>query len=275
MESWYKIIISNLGQTSKEVLSAMLMFNGAESVVDQDDFLEVYLHTDHKDSLLEFISGKEIFNSLTVKHENVVNENWNAVWESSFDPIDVGHIHIRAQFHPKTDKTEIIIQPKMAFGTGHHETTFMMIEKMSGLEFKGKHVLDYGCGTGVLAVFAGMLDAKKIDANDIQLEAIENTLEHFEINNVDRANLRVIQGDLDVFDGEEYDVILANINRHVLLQNPVNLKGILKPDGSLLMSGILKADRSLILETYEKAGFKLVSENSKGEWCLFEFCIKN
>lgn len=271
MISWYKVIIKIEDEVIKENMSAMLMFNGAESVVDQDDYLEVYLHQENKNSLLDYISNQAIFSPYKIKHEAVENTNWNAVWESSFQPIDVGDIHIRAEFHPPTAKTEIVIQPKMAFGTGHHETTYMMIEKMSSIDFSNKKVLDYGCGTGILAVYAGMLNAQQIEANDIQPEAIENTIEHFDLNNVSRENLKVLEGDLDVFNSGKYDIILANINRHVLLDNGENLYAKLKSQGTLLMSGILKSDRELILSIYKKLNFELKSENSKGEWCLFEF----
>ncbi len=273
MESWHKINIAESDDSVKETMSAMLMFNGAESVVDQGQYLEVYLYSENKEALIDYISTQAIFCDSKVENEKVINKNWNAVWESSFDPIDVGSVHIRAEFHPQTDKTEIVIQPKMAFGTGHHETTFMMIEKMSTLDFKEKSVLDYGCGTGVLAVYAGMLYASNIDANDIQPEAIDNTFEHFDLNKVSKENLRVVEGDLDVFGTSTYDIILVNINRHVLLANAEKLKLRLNANGVLLMSGILKADRQLILDTYSKAGFSLTSENSRGEWCLFEFNI--
>jgi len=271
MESWHKITINESDADLKESMSAMLMYNGAESVVDQEDFIEVYLDSDNLDSLIEYISNQKIFSAHKLKVEKVINENWNAIWEANFKPIDVGSIHIRATFHPKSEKQEIIIQPKMAFGTGHHETTFMMIEKMSQMIFQDKYVLDYGCGTGVLAVYSGMLNASRIDAIDIQSEAIENTIEHFKLNNVSLENLTLKEGDLDVLSARTYDIILANINRHVLLENFSSIKNKLNANGTLLMSGILKSDRNLIIETYLQNDFKLNSEKQKGEWCLFEF----
>ena len=275
MASWHKIIIPESDDAQKEIISALLMFNGADSVVDQDTFLEVYLNSDNLEAIESFINESEAINSNDITIEKVKSQNWNAVWESSFNPIDVGQVHVRAIFHPKTDKTEIVIQPKMAFGTGHHETTFMMIEKMSSMNFKGKSVLDYGCGTGILAVYARMKEAQTIDAIDIQLEAIENTLEHFELNNQRVDNLNVSVGDLDIIESTTYDVILANINRHVLLANANNLFNKLNNDGTLLVSGILKSDRELLLSTYEASDFTLKYENQKGEWCLFEFQVKH
>lgn len=271
MEVWHKMIVTIPDNDNREIVSSLLMFNGADSVVEHDNGLDVYINEDNLEDLKNFMLGHAFLNNYTHEFERIENKNWNAEWEANFKPIEINDIHIRAEFHPKTDKREIIIQPKMAFGTGHHETTFMMIEQMNTMDFSDLNILDYGCGTGILTVFAAMQKAKNIVAIDIQEEAVENTVEHFDLNNLAKENLIVLQGDLDKLDSQKYDIILANINRHVLLKNQHNLHALLLPNGKLLLSGILKADRPLIVETYTHAGFTLASENQKGEWCMFLF----
>ncbi|NNE16135.1 MAG: 50S ribosomal protein L11 methyltransferase [Saprospiraceae bacterium] len=271
---WHKLIINASDENQKEIISAWFMHFGAESVVDQEDHLEVYVGNDEYESLINAINENNIVPIDSWSSEKIVNQNWNAVWESGFNAIDVGDIHIRAEFHPPSKKTEIIIQPKMAFGTGHHNTTYMMIDWMQNHDFSNQSVLDYGCGTGILAVYASMRNAKLIDAIDIQEEAIENTHEHFKLNNLSEDNLNVYQGDLDKLPPRKYDIILANINRHVLLDNALNLKEKLEPNGILVMSGILEEDKELIMETYTKEGLDLKDEDQKGEWCCFRFGLK-
>lgn len=273
MEAWHKLIVDLKPDDDREIISSLLMFNGADSVVEQDDSLDVYLNSENLVLLQAFIKNNDYLSNLRYNVEQVENQNWNAVWESSFSAINIDDIHIRAEFHPKTNMREIVIQPKMAFGTGHHETTFMMIQLMNKMDLSGFQVLDYGCGTGILTVFAAMQGAFEIVGIDIQEEAVENTFEHFELNKIPTDNLTVLQGDLEVLDNSRYDLILANINRHVLLENSLALKDKLKTDGKLLLSGILQSDRNLILDTYQKAGFNLISENQKGNWCLFYYDV--
>ena len=159
----------------------------------------------------------------------------------------------------------------MAFGTGHHETTNMMIEHMSNMEFKGKSVLDYGCGTGILAIFAHKLDAQQIVAIDMQEEAIDNTVEQMMLNDIPPIDIDVEQSDITFLDDKPFDIILANINRHVLLSKTADIHKRLKPNGQLIMSGILKSDEKKILSQYGSLGFELKDSKYQGEWCLFEF----
>ncbi len=202
--------------------------------------------------------------------EELPCQNWNEVWESNFETVVIDDFcGIRATFHepiPKV-KYEIVIMPKMAFGTGHHETTFMMIQSMENIDFPGKKVFDYGCGTGILAIMASLLGAKVIDAVDIEIESYKNTLEHAHLNNV--SNIHAIHGVLSDIPAEDYDIILANINRNVILDSLSSLYHKLEKEGHILFSGVLLKDEAFVLKEAQKVGFIFLSKKNKGDWsCL-------
>jgi len=202
----------------------------------------------------------------------IPSQNWNAVWESNFEPIVINDFcAVRAEFHPPQSgvKHEIVIRPKMAFGTGHHATTYMMMAAMEGLNFNKAKVLDYGCGTGILAILAEKLGASLIDAVDIEQEAYENMLEHAELNKC--YSIKPVHGTLEDIQGEEYGIILANINRNVILDSLKPLHKKLTPDGHLLVSGILLKDRDLVAEKATQTGFTLVKSEQRGDWCCLDF----
>lgn len=200
--------------------------------------------------------------------------NWNAEWESSFTPVVVSDFcSIRASFHATDFNTKytITIDPKMAFGTGHHETTFMMIGLMEGIDFYKKLVLDHGCGTGVLAILAEKCGAEYIDAIDIEEDSYTNTQENAHLNQCSHIN--PILGTINEAVKNEYEIILANINRNVLLQTVDHYAVLLQKNGILCLSGILAADKNLILKTYTEKGFKLLEEVGKGNWIAFKLTI--
>ena len=212
---------------------------------------------------------------VTFKKLDVEDINWNATWESSFDPVVVDNFcTIKASFHdfvPDTTYT-IIIDPKMAFGTGHHETTFMMLEAMSSIDFTGKKVLDFGCGTGVLSIMSEFLGAVKIDAIDIEKESYKNTIENATINRCQK--ITTVHGTIDLLKDKSYDIILANINRNVLLDCSGNLYELCNENGTIILSGILREDEIRVLDAYHKAGFNLVTKKEKGTWLAFIFTKK-
>lgn len=200
--------------------------------------------------------------------EAIKTENWNAVWESNFDTVRVQNFcGIRAEFHPPFEgvQHEIVIRPKMAFGTGHHETTWMMMDRMSQMDFKDKLVFDYGCGTGILAILAVQLGAAHVDAVDIEYPAYENTLEHAELNGVGEQ-IKAFFGTLDDVPSATYDVILANINRNVILASLPELRKRLSANGLLLISGILHEDEPAILEAATGQGFLEMAQQKRGNW---------
>lgn len=200
----------------------------------------------------------------------IAYRNWNAEWEANFQPVKVDKFcGIRADFHPFMPdvKYEIVINPKMAFGTGHHDTTYMMIQAMRSLAFKSAKVLDYGTGTGILAILASKMGASIIDAVDIEREAYDNALENGQINNVD--NIQVYHGTLDNILDNGYDIVLANINRNIILDSLAILAEKIKRNGVLLISGILKEDAP-IMETFaDDFRFTVDERYYRGDWaCL-------
>lgn len=198
-------------------------------------------------------------------------QNWNVIWESNFQPIRVDDfVGLRADFHPPTEGVvfDLVINPKMAFGTGHHETTYMMMQLMRDIDFVSKKVLDYGCGTGILAILAEKLGATDLEAVDIEEASYENTLENNGINDV--HNIKVFCGTLDVIPSKDFDIILANINRNVILYSLSDLKSRLKTGGTLLISGFLKQDEKILLDATKKEGFQHITTEQRGNW----LCMK-
>ncbi len=202
--------------------------------------------------------------------EEVAYKNWNAEWEAGFQPVRIDQFcGIRADFHPPMQdvKYEMIINPRMAFGTGHHETTYMMVQLMQEQPFQGAKVLDYGCGTGILAILASKLGAAIIDAVDIEAEAYQNTLDNCQLNNV--YNVQVYHGTLNHIFDTGYQVILANINRNVIIDSLSVLHQKLDKRGTLLISGILKTDVPMLKPLLASVGFTLNEQLFRGDWaCL-------
>ena len=193
--------------------------------------------------------------SLSYTLDEIQNENWNQKWESSFQPVVIDNFcAVRADFHEAIPGIEhdIIINPKMAFGTGHHATTSAVMTLMRDMDFKDKQVFDYGCGTGILAILAEKLGAKNIFCIDIEEEAYLNTLENMEEN---QCHKMVVQkGDISLLT-ERYDLILANINRNVILDSIPTLFQHLNKDGKLVISGFLTEDKVIVCQKLKEHGF--------------------
>lgn len=202
----------------------------------------------------------------------IPGQNWNEIWESNFPPVVVGDFcAVRADFHQPVAgvKHELVINPKMAFGTGHHETTWQCIAAMEHLPMQGNKVLDFGCGTGVLAILASKLGAAEVEAVDIEEESYRNTLENSAVNHV--TNIKVRCGTLADVHGCDFDGILANINRNVILDSLPALAGLLKPGGWLLVSGILLQDENVVTDAAAGAGFEKKKRSERGNWLCLEF----
>jgi len=273
MSSQSKLHIAVSDPQVQELIVAWASTYEPEAIVENEDSLEIYLADGDYRSISEMLVQRTDLKPEQLKVVQVESKNWNAEWEANFKPISIDDLYIRATFHEPspTHTQELIISPKMAFGTGHHETTYMMLQYLNQIDLKGQSVLDYGCGTGILTVFAKMRGCDKITGLDIQEEAIENTTEHFHLNSISTEDLTVKLGDLDQIRGEKYDLILANINRHILLKNANALRDHLAIEGRLMLSGILRVDKVLITNTYSDTGLELIDEKSKGEWCCFLF----
>jgi ribosomal protein L11 methyltransferase len=202
--------------------------------------------------------------------KSIEQENWNSKWEESFNPVQINEdCVIRAHFHDKVDcKHEIIITPKMAFGTGHHETTYLMMNQMFKLDLKNKSVLDMGCGTGVLAILSKMLGSSNTLGVDIDVWSYENSVENAVLNNI--SDIQFLKGDVNSLDGK-FDVILANINRNIILSDINKYIDLMHEDSDLLLSGFLSEDVKIIREKSEELNLKFISHKNKNRWNLLHF----
>lgn len=206
--------------------------------------------------------------------EEIEQQNWNAVWESNFSEVEVrGKIFIRAPFHkarPDYTGLEIVIQPKMSFGTGHHHTTQLMIESLLDSDIKDKQVLDMGSGTGVLAIVAAKLGAESVYAVEIDDMAEESVRENIALNNVG-AKVDSVCGDARAIEGKSFDIVLANINRNVLLADMRAYSATLTRGGILVISGFLEEDIKPLARRAKTLGFKLIQQRELDIWQVLKF----
>ena len=267
-----KVYKSYTIQSNSEIILGLLTAYPFESFEEHDGYMIAYIPEDECDAethndIHETINRFDIAYTI----DTIKPQNWNALWEASFEPVIVDDFCVvRADFHDKPEqvKYDIVINPKMAFGTGHHETTYMMMAAMRDFKMNDKSVFDYGCGTGILAVLASKMGSNPIDAIDIEEESYENTLENAALNHVE--NIKVACSDLEGFEAKKYDVILANINRNVLLNSADELYNRLNANGIVLISGILDVDEELVTNTYKSSGFEIKKVNSRGYWRCIE-----
>jgi len=259
-------------QPAVEILIAELGNTGFESFVENEDGVTAYIQKEEwNENILEDI---HILNSdefqISYTFEAIEQTNWNEEWEKNFNPIVVDDIcAVRAPFHDKFDtEFDIIIEPKMSFGTGHHETTHMMIQHILKTDFKNKSVLDMGCGTGVLAILTELKGAKPIDAIDFDNWCYLNSLENVARNNCD--HITVIEGDASILNNK-YDIIIANINRNILLQDMAIYVSCLNKDGLLFLSGFYNDDSHLIKAECEKYMLKFEEKLERNNWVSLKF----
>lgn len=255
-------------QPATEILLAELGEVGFESFVETDKGLEAYIQKDlWFDEILNdlYILQSLDFN-ITYTFKEIEQVNWNIEWEKNFEPIHVDNqVSVIAPFHEKTNLAyEIVIEPKMSFGTGHHATTHLMIKHLLALELTNKSVLDMGTGTGILAIFAEMKGATAIDAIDIDEWCYINTLENIERNNC--KNITAYQGDASLLQSQQYDVIIANINRNILLNDMKHYNQCLKEGGILLLSGFYTQDIPVIEKCCNEYGITLQKQYAKDNW---------
>ena len=260
-------------QPAVEILIAELGYAGFESFVETEEGVTAYIQKEEwNQNILEDI---QILNSdefdITYTHEDIEQTNWNAEWEKNFNPIVVDDVcAVRAPFHEKFDtEYDIIIEPKMSFGTGHHETTHMMIQHILQNDFKDKSVLDMGCGTAVLAILAEMKGAKPIDAIDIDNWCYLNSLENVERNNC--KHISVYEGEASLLKDKNYDIIIANINRNILLQDIATYAKCLNTNGSLFLSGFYEDDIPLIEKECNVNNLQHLKTLKRNNWVALHF----
>jgi ribosomal protein L11 methyltransferase len=260
-------------QPAVEILIAQLGYAGFESFVETEQGVTAYIQKEEwKDGILDDI---QILNSdefqISFSSEEIEQTNWNEEWEKNFNPIIVDDTcSVRAPFHEKPDtEFDIIIEPKMSFGTGHHETTHMMIQHILKNDFEGKSVLDMGCGTGVLAILAEMKGAKPLDAIDYDNWCYLNSLENVERNN--GKHITVLEGDASLLPGRHYDIVIANINRNILLNDIETYVNTLNTNGLLFLSGFYKEDIPVIEAECKKHNLKHIETFERNKWVALKF----
>ncbi len=269
----YRFIINPI-QPASEILLAELGEKDFESFEETAEGLTAYIqqHLDHPQILddIHILTSSEFDINYT---KEIINQvNWNEEWEKNFTPIDVdGICYVRAPFHqPKNTEYEIVIEPKMSFGTGHHETTYLMMKYLLQLDLAQKKVLDMGCGTAILAILAMMRGALAADAIDIDRWCYENSIENIEKNNI--QNVKVIEGDANVLPKHPtYDLVIANINRNILLDDMHKYVETMNETSEILFSGFYTEDIPAIKAEAEKNGLIFVDNLEKNNWTALHF----
>ncbi|MET6990031.1 50S ribosomal protein L11 methyltransferase [Sediminicola arcticus] len=271
----YTFTVSPL-QPATDILIAQLGEIGFESFVETEVGALAYIKKeDWSDDMIASI--QILYNpnfDIDYKIIEIEQENWNATWEQNFNPIQVGDACVvRAPFHEKPDVTyDIIIEPKMSFGTGHHETTYMMMQHILNHDFTSKSVLDMGSGTGVLAILAAMKGASPVEAIDIDNWCYLNALENVERNH--HPEIKVIEGDASLLEGRKYDIIIANINRNILLEDIPTYVSCLNTNGLLFLSGFYSEDIPVILDKCKEVGLLFENNLERNNWVAVKFkCI--
>lgn len=257
-------------QDIRDILIAMLSELGFEGFEEGDDSLQAFIP--EADYPAENVAEIAATLGLEPEISAIAPKNWNEEWESHFSPVTIeGFCTVRATFHPADTSVQhdIVITPKMSFGTGHHATTMLMMQQMRNMDFAGRSLLDFGAGTGILAILAHKLGAASITAIDNDEWAYENMLENMPRNNAD--SITVLKGSLEVVAGSTYDIILANINRHILLQYMDDMYRALNPGGVLLLSGIMHEDEDVVSEAATRSGFLFTAKNAMDKWILLQY----
>jgi ribosomal protein L11 methyltransferase len=254
---------------ASEIMMAQLGELGFESFVETKTGFEAYIPEEQFtpgsiDNL--FIPFDNV--KINFTKESITDRNWNKTWEENyFNPISIGNdVLIRGSFHnPAKDvKYEIVIDPKMAFGTGHHETTGLMIKHILETDMNGKKVLDMGCGTGILGILCSMAGAAEVTGIDIEDWAYHNAIENCQKNGI--QNMKVIHGDASDIDSTEYDIVLANINRNILLNDISKYSKVLRSGGILYLSGFYESDLNVINNETKKHNLSFISSKRDNNW---------
>ncbi len=266
---YIKVEVPGLDAEKKEWVPALFADLSISGIEEKENGVEIF----GAEGTLEVEEIVDILEKKGLEYQLffIEDQNWNAVWESSFEPVVVeDQVCIRASFHeaPKTVKYDLVITPKMSFGTGHHATTWLMVKAMAEMDFASRTVIDFGTGTGVLAIFAEKLGAIQVEAIDIDEWSVANALEN--CTNNECRNV-IIRQDNQLKYLLPADVVLANINRNILLENMVSLVEKTREGGSCLMSGLLEGDREIISNQAVASGFQEAGYWEKDGWIALLF----
>jgi ribosomal protein L11 methyltransferase len=267
MKNYIHIKFQPVTKEQQEILTAQLAELGYEGFEEGPNYFSAYIPEDqyNENDTYDLVAGT----GTTISKEVILPRNWNEEWEQQFQPVIIdGFCGIRAHFHAPLQHVqhEIIITPKMSFGTGHHATTHLMIQQMQQISFTGKTVLDFGTGTGVLAILAERLGAKAITAIDNDEWSITNAEENIALNHC--SNITIERAE-SLQMSTEFDIILANINKHVLIANMASIKQHLAADGVVIMSGLLTGDKPDMETVASNDGLSVFEHKTRGDWmCL-------
>jgi ribosomal protein L11 methyltransferase len=274
---YLQIHFSPITETQSEILIAQLNEIGFDGFEEETNELKAFIPSANFDeSIFNLIVD---INTLKYTKSIIKKENWNAIWEADFEPIEVAYpnsskpfVYIRAGFHEAKEGFEydIVVTPKMSFGTGHHATTFLMVQQMSQINFTGKTVIDFGTGTGVLAILADKMGASQILGIDCDDWSIENAEENAGINNCE--NIRLLKAETVPPQKEKVDIMLANINLNIISEHILAIKAAVKSNGIILFSGIMLHDEPNIINVIEKEGI-IIKEIFKRDNWLAIMCV--
>lgn len=269
---YYQFTFEKVTETQKEVLTAMLNEIGFTGFEEEAAVLKAFINTqDFNENEFENIIS---LNSVKYSKSIIKEINWNSKWESEFEPVtiffpetDQPFAYLRANFHPVNIELgyNIEVTPKMSFGTGHHATTYLMIEQMSNLNFGNQHVIDFGTGTGVLAILAEKMDATSILAIDNDDWSIDNAKENIENNNC--SHIELIKAET-IPAGQQAGIILANINLNIIIANLDNIINACKPGGTILFSGIMKHDEPIIFQALKEKEIDIREHFYRKDWLI-------
>lgn len=263
------ILLEGLQENQSDLYIAELAEMGYDGFLEESDSLKAYISADNFDE--EALKKLGELHSFGFSISTIEKQNWNILWESNFSPMQVDNfVGVRAGFHPPFEgvEYELVITPKMSFGTGHHGTTYSVMKLMQSIDFREKRVFDFGTGTGILAILAEKLGASEVMAIDNDPWCIDNTEENIQVNQCNR--IQVALGDQLKTD-VQYDIVIANINRHILEQNAQALKAITINGGILLISGLLSSDEEDMIHLFNEKGFQYQKTEQKDGWVAIQF----
>lgn len=269
--NYFEVTIKTSLQEKQEIIIALLEIIGYEGFEQTDYELKAYIKE------LDF-DEEELKNNLqqlncTFSIEKIAQQNWNEVWESNFEPVIIDNfVSIRAHFHQPitTTKYQLLITPKMSFGTGHHATTYSVMKLMEDIDFTNKSVFDFGTGTGILAILAEKLGASKILAVDYDDWCIENSIENIEQNNCTKI---IIEKKDNASVNDCFDIVIANINKNIILDNFKALNNCCKNNSIVLLSGLLIEDETDIINASKKYNWNHTKTTKKGNWIAIQFSL--
>ena len=275
--NYYELLFTTIttGDYQQDLLINALGEIGFDTFEELDFGFKAYIPADdfNQEKLDETLLVYQDMFTFSYEIALIPQKNWNEVWESNFEPIEIGNqIFVRATFHqPKPEfPYEVVIDPKMAFGTGHHQTTSMMLKLMLENDFANKKVLDMGCGTGILAIMASKLGATEVTAIDYDPVCYESTIENAQLNHIE--NIKALCGSKEVIPYESFDIILANINRNILIDQMERYGKVLETDGEIYFSGFYETpDLDIITEEARKYGLKYISHKKDKDWVAAKF----